>query len=1214
MSKMKSTLLDNSPKFRLVEKIREIIHEDDVNQLLIATGYWDIPGTALLAKELDDFLKQEGKSVRLLIGKDPTVFSSQLAELKREDIKATKDLITIELAALNPKSEYAEAVRLLKTYCDGENPKFLIRTFENPDDERQFFHSKCWLFLAEAFSETEKGNGIYAIIGSSNFTEKGLRGNSELNFFEADDFILNALSENPPYSKGYLEWFREKWELSKDWTKEFLLALNNSPVGKLPAPNQNEVADFALLSPKDAWRKLLITQFASYLDSAGKIAPSEYVPRDPKFKSLSYQLQAVNQAFGILEKHHGMILADVVGLGKTFTALMIVKRSLLESDFAKPVLIITPPAVKKSWQDSIDYFDKDAEKKIGSYITLTTIGCLDSEGGAENDEDLAQTDDFDSAFVKKAYGMVVVDESHRFRNSGTIMYQKLEDLLAETKPFVVLLSATPQNNRPSDIANQLYLFEHDRRHSTLTALGQHESNLESYFSEKEKVYEACIRDWSEKDGEGNKIPKTKAQKKQDMLTLKELADQIRDDVLNQLVIRRTRTDLQSDLYKADMEKQGIVFPKIQPPEGLPYEMTGSLAQLFVHTLDVIAPKVSRVDVDENGMQELDFREEGVNCLGYYRYRAIQYLKDAKNRKRYEYDSKRGREASGTITAEGISERLAGLMELHLVKRLESSRDAFEESLKNLYANTQNMLRMLESDCVFVCPDFDIHKILNAYSVSEREKAFAEIRAKIATYNKKHQTDRNAEYRAKDFTDEYVQNLQNDLALIGSLVDEWAKNKQDKKRDTFVMNIESKFLNKKRNPSQKIVVFTECIATQNMLYEFLNGNYPGQVLKITAKNRTDMQEVLEANFDANYKGTPQDTYKILVTTDVLAEGVNLHRANTLINYDSPWNSTRLMQRLGRINRIGSTSEKIYSYNFYPSTLGDSQINLYKRTLIKLQAFHNMFGEDSQIYTQDEELVEIERPDFAEAESLDPKIEFITELRDFKEKEPAKYADLLAIKKPVVTAVAQNNGGQNHSGMYSLVQNGFFCVDEAHPAGFYAPNQIAFCRTIRELAKNEMRELSVSEYKDCQQKCLVAFQTQRSNEGLSVKSKTRVNEKDRLSAMKKLDELKKQYTLSAEVFPLFNDIKASVRGNNAPLIRKILDADCDGLLEIDSLLQDWHAMLAKKVNGAMPEVRFMLVAKKDGDFLQNRTVANFATVQMEKHFLESIDKLESIGEQK
>ena len=1180
MIEIGNTLIDNSESLKLVDIVNKIIADESITQIDIATGYWDIPGLALIFGTLKDFLQREKAKLRILIGKDPYLYAKYNKNPKYGDAKQfPEDFIKTDINEIEVKDDYIEAVAFLLKNL-GNTEKFEVHIFKkNENDEVQFLHSKCWIFRTEKGVENEKA---YGIVGSSNFTKNGLFENAELNYLESN--WLHVVGSGTKKHKTHTQWFEEKWKLSNPWEGVFLEEiLRPSKIGraaeKVCSP-ENQF-DFALLSPKDAYRKLLITQFASYLDSAGKIAPSEYVPRDPKFKSLSYQLQAVNQAFGILEKHHGMILADVVGLGKTFTALMIVKRSLLESDFAKPVLIITPPAVKKSWQDSIDYFDKGAEKKIGSYITLTTIGCLDSvgdTGGAENDEDLAQTDDFDSEFVKKAYGMVVVDESHRFRNSGTIMYQKLEDLLAETKPFVVLLSATPQNNRPSDIANQLYLFEHDRRHSTLTALGQHESNLESYFSEKEKVYEACIRDWSEKDGEGNKIPKTKAQKKQDMLTLKELADQIRDDVLNQLVIRRTRTDLQSDLYKADMEKQGIVFPKIQPPEGLPYEMTGSLAKLFVHTLDVIAPKVSRVDVDENGMQELDFREEGVNCLGYYRYRAIQYLKDAKNRRRYEYDSKRGREASGTITAEGISERLAGLMELHLVKRLESSRDAFEESLKNLYANTQNMLRMFESDSVFVCPDFDIHKILNAYSVSEREKAFAEIRAKIATYNKKHQTDRNAEYRAKDFTDEYVQNLQNDLALIGSLVDEWARNKNDKKRDTFVMNIESKFLNKKRNPNQKIVVFTECIATQNMLYEFLNENYPGQVLKITAKNRTDMQEVLEANFDANYKGTPQDTYKILVTTDVLAEGVNLHRANTLINYDSPWNSTRLMQRLGRINRIGSTSEKIYSYNFYPSTLGDNQINLYKRTLIKLQAFHNMFGEDSQIYTQDEELVEIERPDFAEAESLDPKIEFITELRDFKEKEPAKYADLLAIKKPVVTAVAQNNGGQNHSGMYSLVQNGFFCVDEAHTTGFYAPNQIAFCRTIRELAKNEMRELSVSEYKDCQQKCLVAFQTQRSNEGLSVKSKTRVNEKDRLSAMKKLDELKKHYSLSAEVLPLFNDIKASVRGNNAPLIRKILDADCNGLLEIDSLLQDWYAMLARKVNGAMPEVRFMLVAKE------------------------------------
>ena len=1157
MAKIESTLLDNTPNFKLVDKIKQLLNEDDVNEVLIATGYWDIPGTALIANELSEFLSNEGKSVKLLIGKEPIVYEYQVDDSQLEEIKKpTKEVIKIKLSNFTPKPEYYDAVQLLRTYCDGDNPKFSIHSFENPDDKRQFFHSKCYIFAEKVFTSDNKDHGLYAIVGSSNFTERGLEDNSELNYLEIQSQVIDA-HENDK-QKGHIEWFKEKWESSKDWTKEFLLALNNSPIGqvvqKLPAPKINN-NDFIVLTPKEAYYKLLISQFNSYLEYDGKIKPEDYIPADPNFIQLSYQLQAVNQAFGILEKHHGMILADVVGLGKTYTALMIVKRYLIESGFSKSVLIITPPPIKKNWEDSIAYFDKDAKKIIKDYIVLTTIGTLDTDS---EDEPGLEINDFDDSFTPDDYGMVVVDESHHFRNSATIAYQKLENLLFEKKPYTVLLSATPQNNRPSDIVNQLYLFEHDHRHSTLTGLGSHGNNLESYFSTKEKIYEECIKDWSSKKVDGTKIYKSPAERKRDMQTLKQIADEIRDDVLNQLVIRRTRTDLQSDLYKEDIKKQGIVFPKITPPKGIPYEMTGSLAQLFTHTLDVIAPKVAHIDVDDNGVQEFDFRDEN-EYLHYYRYRAIEYL-DPKYHKIYAYDSRRKRDASGSITVEGISDRLAGLMELHLVKRLESSRDAFEESLGNLYINTKNMIKMFEKGRIFICPDFDIHIILNSFPEHEIDKAFEQIKVKAINMNTKHQTQKNAEYKPEDFRSDYLSKLINDARLIEALVEQWSKNKQDKKRDAFIKEIESQFLNKKNNPTQKMVVFTECIATQNMLYDYLNDEYPDQVLKITAGNRKDFKELLDANFDANYKGTPQDKYRILVTTDVLAEGVNLHRANTLVNYDSPWNSTRLMQRLGRINRIGSKSDKIFSYNFYPSTLGDNQINLYKRTLVKLQAFHNMFGEDSQIYTTDEEMVEIERPDFEESESLDPKIEFITELRDFKEKQPSEYEKLCSIKnsKTIITAVHKDN---NTNSSNALVENVFLKVHEKNYTYF---NQIEFCKTVKNIANMDQITLNDSQYSEYMNDCIVAYRTKKSNEGVNIKQDSKKNENDRKAAIGKLQQLKKQYKIDSISKKYVSDVETSVRNNNIPLIRKVLADNCDNLLEWDSTIQVWYNLLSDKGN--------------------------------------------------
>ena len=210
------------------------------------------------------------------------------------------------------------------------------------------------------------------------------------------------------------------------------------------------------------------------------------MPHDPDFKRLTYQKEAVNQGFAIMKEHHGFILADVVGLGKTFTALMVVKRHLLETGFKHPILIITPPAIKQSWIDSIEYFDKDeiAEKRIKPLITLTTIGCLDDVN--ETEEYIAEND-FDSTFRKDEYSMIVVDESHRFRNNSTRMYQKLDDLIGSIapQPYVVLLSATPQNNAPYDLRNQIYLFQRSHNDSTLKTLGDFGTKLENYFAAKQ---------------------------------------------------------------------------------------------------------------------------------------------------------------------------------------------------------------------------------------------------------------------------------------------------------------------------------------------------------------------------------------------------------------------------------------------------------------------------------------------------------------------------------------------------------------------------------------------------------------------------------------------------------------------------------------------------------------------------------------------------------
>ena len=158
----------------------------------------------------------------------------------------------------------------------------------------------------------------------------------------------------------------------------------------------------------------------------------------------------------------------------------------------------------------------------------------------------------------------------------------------------------------------------------------------------------------------------------------------------------------------------------------------------------------------------------------------------------------------------------------------------------------------------------------------------------------------------------------------------------------------------------------------------------------------MESIIEENFDANYEGEQKSDYDVIITTEVLSEGVNLHRANVVLNYDTPWNSTRLMQRIGRVNRIGSTEPFVHVYNFMPSAQGDKQIKLVRKAHTKLQSFHILFGEDSKIFSDDEKVV-----NYAIQQAIDgeesPMEKYISELKQYKEENPERYSQIEAAKE-------------------------------------------------------------------------------------------------------------------------------------------------------------------------------------------------------------------------
>ncbi|QTQ12419.1 DEAD/DEAH box helicase family protein [Treponema parvum] len=1144
---MQSTLIDNSEHLKLVNTLKELIKLSDITHIDIATGYWDILGTRLITEELRAFLERSPDThVRLLIGKDPYLFAQYNADPKYKGAEYPQDFIRTDLADLKVKEEYIPAVRLLLDFCKEQHegqkdPKIEIRIFRGMGDDsrQQFFHSKCYIFYGEGKA--------FGIIGSSNFTGKGLQENSELNYLETVPQIITAKPDGINRSKGHISWFNEKWALASDWTKAFLEeVLKPSALGEKAAfLSKSGTENFIMLSPDEIYIKFLIDQFAEVVDLDGKITSNDYMPHDPDFKKLIYQQEAVNQGLAIMKRHGGFILADVVGLGKTFTALMIVKRHLLETGFKTPILIICPPAIKQSWSDSIEYFDKNevSNKKIKPRIILTTIGCL--EDANENSEYVAE-DDFNETFKKANYSMIVVDESHRFRNNKTIMYQKLDDLIGSIapQPYVILLSATPQNNKPYDLKNQIYLFQREHNNSTLQNLGKHENKLENYFAEKQRNYEEYIK--KDKRINGKKVPKTKEEAAKDKANLIADNEDIRKRIVEPLIIRRTRTDIEK-YYNDDMKAQGLCFPKIKDPVAIPYEMKGDLAGLFNNTINIIAPQVSKIEADEDGNPVIDFgTTEGKDGLGYYRYRAIEFLISEENRRQHEVNN---------LTVEDTSQRLAQLMELHLVKRLESSQAAFKESLHNLRRYTENMINMWNENRIFICPDLDVNKELNDSSIKKNGSfaACLDIIANKAKKANKKKSDSenigaNREYKKNDFDKNYIELLQNDLRLINNLCDQWDKQTDDPKIETFIRKFDSLFFDKAKNPFQKLIVFTECIATQKTLVQKLeNCASEFNILSITAENRDLMKDTVAANFDTNYKGKKRDDYQILITTDVLSEGVNLHRSNSILNYDSPWNATRLMQRLGRINRIGTKAEEIWNYNFYPSTLGDNQINLKNRTYIKLQAFHELFGEDSQIYSTEEEIKHFDKVDREEANTAEtPIMPFIAELRKFKKQKEAEYNRLAGITQKAISTT-HSGTKQFFASLHEMNKNGegynsFLFIVNKENETVTKVGQLEFFETLKPLITSEAQSTAIAPaaITACQEAVMECYNKDKQTAALTVRGRKTKHAKEINQARAKIQALY-THVNSEKLRDMLNAISDALIHHNVTVAKQVLKTD-------------------------------------------------------------------------
>lgn len=824
-------------------------HNPQIRNLDAVVGFLRASGYFSLRPFLDSINK-----VRVLIGIDVDKYIAEAARQGKLFFGAEDDVkqdclrqIRKDIESSNYRKEIEDGMfQMVQDLIDG---KLELRA--HPSKK---IHAKIYVLYPDDFNQYTQG---MAITGSSNLSGNGL-GITEERQYEFN--VKMTQHEDVQFAKDE---FEQLWEEAKGC--------------EITADDLKTSIDRTYLkgdvSPYDLYIKMLMEYFSDRILETDNDDPFDMPDGYTKY---DYQMDAVIEGYQKLIRYDGFFLADVVGLGKTVIATMIAKKFLIENgrDHTK-ILVVYPPAVEQNWKTTFKDFG------IDKYANFISNGSL-SKVLDEDNYNYWNADEYD---------LVLVDEAHKFRSHTTSAFEQLQEICkmprVETgnipgyKKKVMLISATPMNNTPADLYNEILLFQ-DPRHSTIDGVG----NLTAFFA-------PLIVEFR----------KLRNNPDADIRDFKKLAEKVRDRVIKPLTVRRTRTDIESvPRYNKDVNG----FPKVERPVESRYELNEHLANLF-----------------ERAMQTLDKE------LAYARYQAIAFLKPEVSNGLYD-------------NAELISRSLAGIRKNGLVKRLESSFYAFQVSIQNFRQANQNMLDMFANDKVFIAPDLDINLLLeNGLSEEEIEE---KLNAKAETNPK------NAVFHADDFRPEFVEMLRADQAILEKMWNDWQdiSDDDDSKFAKFNELLKHELFKAERNPEQKLVVFSESVDTVEYLERRINRS---DVLVISSGNRSQQFKTIRENFDANYK-TKLNDYNIILTTDVLAEGVNLHRSNVIVNYDTPWNSTRLMQRIGRVNRIGSASKHIYNYVFYPSREGNREINLNQIAVSKIQTFHSTFGEDNQIYSQNE----------------------------------------------------------------------------------------------------------------------------------------------------------------------------------------------------------------------------------------------------------------------
>ena len=841
---MKIPFVIDNREYRLADVLNELLNQFGNRSIDIATAYFTVRGFELIKGGLENI-----GSLRLLLGAEPTTG-------EHIGLRPDTNAIARQLRSHLEAEPFSEAtLRLVEDLI-----AFLRRASVDVRLAVQgFLHAKCYLIYGDKPSGEQflfdRFQPLIGIVGSSNLTGPGLTSNRELNlshrvlleptegtdaeaagmvsFLSDEQASARITEQNRQLMKSevgarailqLVEWYDREWNESRDFKDDLIELLNASKFGEKE------------YTPYQIYMKALYEYFRDDLEAGGKAGP-----RGTAVDLAEFQENAVKKARKVLAMYNGVMIADSVGLGKTW-----IGKRLLE-DYAyhlrQKALVICPASLRDMW-----------EKELADATIAATIISQESMG-----RDDFSVDDYGDADI------ILIDESHNFRNSAAKRYGCLESLIGRnggkgkdgSRKKIILLTATPINNDLMDLYNQINLVtQGDRSYFAPIGIG----DLRRYFQ----------------------VARRQATERQSRIALFNL--------LEEFVVRRTRQFIKTAYPDATIKGKKIKFP------------------------------------------DRELKTVRYNLEATYRgiYQGIVEAVENLNLAPYNLESYKKTEVERDVFEEGRQEALVGIFKSRYLKRFESSVTAFRISIR----------RALQFQKTF--EDYLLDgKIMDSTNFRKAMQFLAseDVEDDAMPESLADEIDESEETKVKDFLDSLPTIDIKDYDLralnsairedIQSLSDIWDKVRLIKPEDdTKILRLKSLLTGEMKG--KKVIIFSYYKDTARYVERELikdeaadfrraagdphirrmdGGNHPRErtaVVQAFAPNSNSKPEIA---------GTDREI-DLLISTDVLSEGQNLQDCGYLINYDLHWNPTRMVQRAGRIDRIGSPFDTLWVYNMFP----------------------------------------------------------------------------------------------------------------------------------------------------------------------------------------------------------------------------------------------------------------------------------------------------------